>query len=337
MAQAVYPVNNTKEYRMAGPTDLIQLLPAPGSNSLFIQKWRIETFFYGIVHHEFIHLSGPTGSAKTSLIEALYLVPENFGSLCKSMGIDNKPFKLFPIEMVIFDTPGELIQRRGLNKGTTFDELSPLVSALREADNMHEKSYPAVWLREIGRVHTASIQGGLLNLMTKGEIILPGDEYLDGNQIAWIADSNYQAENDSIHTLVTFDDALKRRFTINLTLDYPSPEQEVLILQYLIQEGQIPLVDNELITKVVKLGQVIRRHRTEGNLQSVAPPTIYGYMSFIRMAHALSHLSLQQVAVATILGNASLEDQKLVSSVFNEVFGLQSEYDQNTTIGRNLF
>ncbi len=96
-------------------------------------------------------------------------------------------------------------------------------------------------------------------------------------------------------------------------------------------------IDSDLIVKTVQLGNVIRRHRSEGNLQSISPPTIYGYMSFLRMAKSLSHLNLEQVAVATLLGNASMEDKKVVSSVFKEVFGLQSDtLEDDPTLGGNV-
>jgi hypothetical protein len=96
-------------------------------------------------------------------------------------------------------------------------------------------------------------------------------------------------------------------------------------------------MSHDLLIKVVQLGNVIRRQRADGNLQSLAPPTIYGYLAFLRMAQALPHLSLQQVALATLLGNASLEDRKHVASVFNEVFGLQPGHEDDPTMGGNLF
>ena len=96
-------------------------------------------------------------------------------------------------------------------------------------------------------------------------------------------------------------------------------------------------IDRDLIVKVVELGNVIRRHRSEGNLQSVPPPTIYGYLAFLRMAQVLPHLSLQQVALATLLGNASIEDRKHVASVFTEVFGLQAAQEDDLAMGGNLF
>ena len=237
MAKGVYRAYKPKEYRKAGPTDLIQLLPVPGGNPLFLLKWVVETLVYGIVQHEFIHLSGPTGSAKSSLLEAISQVPENFEGICSSLGFPPRPLKLYPIEMATYEAPGELYQRRSLKDGTTFDEKSRVVAALEDAAGTNGQCYPLVWLREIGRVHSSSVQGGLLNLMTKGDIVLPDGSRFPGQGIAWVADSNYQAETDSVHTLVTLDDALKRRFSINLTLDYLTPEQEVEVLQHILTEA----------------------------------------------------------------------------------------------------
>lgn len=95
--------------------------------------------------------------------------------------------------------------------------------------------------------------------------------------------------------------------------------------------------DDDLALKVVRLGATIRRLRLEGNLQSVTPPTIWGYMAFLRMAKAMPHMSLQQLSTATLLGNASLEDRKLIPSVFNEVFGLQTSDKDDPTMDVNLF
>lgn len=238
MASRVYCVDKPGECRKAGYSDLIELLPVPGAHPLFMLKWTLEVLVYGIVHHEFIHLSGPTGTAKSSLIEALYIVPENFNSLCRVLGFPLRPLRLFPIEMATYETPGELYQRRALKNGSTYDERSRLVEALEEAARSNGCCYPLIWLREMGRVHSSSVQGGLLNLMTKEDIVLPEGSRIDGRNIAWVADSNYQAEHDSIHTLVAFDDALKRRFSINLTLDYLSSDQELQVLQHIEEEGR---------------------------------------------------------------------------------------------------
>jgi hypothetical protein len=236
MGTAIYRVDRRNEYRRAGPDDLIELLPVPGQNPLFLPKWFLEVLAYAIAAHEVTHVSGPTGSAKSSVIEAFHLVPENFQIVCEALGFKPLLIKLYPVEMATFEAPGELYQRRSLKDGTTFDEPSVLVRALEDAAQANGCFYPLIWLREMGRVHSSSVQGGLLNLMSKYDILLPDGRRLDGSKVAWVADSNYQAVGDSTHTLVTLDDALRRRFTINLPLDYLDLLQEVQVLQHIVQE-----------------------------------------------------------------------------------------------------
>lgn len=339
MSARIFRLDVTAEYKKAGPDNLIRLLPAPGVNALFLTKQLLEKLAYAIVTHEFIHLSGPTGSAKSSLLEALYLNQANFTALCKALHFPVMPLKVYPIEMATYETPGELYQRRALKDGSTLDEKSRLVDALEDASANKGSSYPLIWLREIGRVHSGSVQGGLLNLMTKGDIPLAEGSHLSGQEIAWIADSNYQAENDSVHALVVLDDALKRRFGVQLTLSYLAPEEEMQVLRQVLMENEEAgkkKPDDEAILKAVHLGNVIRRHRSEGNLQSVAPPTIWGYLAFLRMSFGLPHLSLPQIATSTLLGNASADDQNTVAVVLNEVFGLQEE-SSGEELSTNLF
>lgn len=336
MNTQIFNIQDPGEYRKAGSTDVIELIAAPGAHSLFIRKYVLESLIYSIAFKEFIHLSGPTGSAKTSLLDALYLVPENFRTICEGLGLQHKPLRIHPIEMATFETPGELYQRRSLRNGTTYDEMSPLVQALQQINSANDESYPLVWLREIGRVHSSVVQGGLLNLMTNGDIIVPGGQRILGSAIAWIADSNYQAQSDANHTLVSFDDALKRRFSINITLDYLPAELEILVVERLLEGQSNCLFSSEQVANVVSMGQAIRRHRSNGRFRSVPPPTIAGYLSFFRMAAAIPHLSPQQLMSITLLGNANSEDQKLFPGLFTEVFG-HSEPDDAEVLVEHMF
>jgi hypothetical protein len=95
------------------------------------------------------------------------------------------------------------------------------------------------------------------------------------------------------------------------------------------RKAQAQTVDVDLIFKVVKLGQLVRSHRAEGRLLSVPPPTIYGYQAFLRMAKALPHLAPDQIALVTVLGNASQEDRALVPGLLHQVFGLQQSEDED--------
>ncbi len=333
MTTQVYRIDKPAEMRRAGSMDLVRMLPVPGGHSLFLPRWLLDAITYAIVGGEFIHLSGPTGTAKSSFLEALYREPRNFLSHCALLGYPEREIEMYTIEMATFESPGELYQRRALREGTTYDEPSPLIQALEEAAVARQDRYALIWLREMGRVHSASVQGGLLNLMYRGEIRRPDGSSIDGMGISWVADSNYQAENDSTHTLVVLDDALKRRLAVNLTMDYLSTDQEVQVLGHLVDEpGVLELTgegkrnegNDELIEVAVRLGHLVRKQRGQGNLQSIAPPTIYGYLTFIRMAMALPHLHVKHVAQMTLLGNASVEDRKVLGGVFSEVFGWQT-------------
>lgn len=337
MKTKLYRVENCLEYQKAGPTDLIKLLPAPGNNAICLPKSQIETLVYAIASGQFTHISGPTGSAKSSFIEAIQLVPQNFNIVCRSLGFPVLPLKVYPVEMATYEAPGELYQRRSLRNGSTYDEESGLVKALKDAASGPDECYYLIWLREIGRVHSASVQGGLLDLMTIGDITLPNGERVSARRTAWVADSNYQAASDAVHTLVTLDDALKRRFTVNLTLDYLTAEQETEVLREVIGPVEEEEFANELILQAVQLGHIIRSNKQDGNLQSVVPPTISGYLAFYNMTCTLPHLSRQQVVMTTMLGNASPEDQKQVAGVLNQVFGFQRDESEDFIEAGGLF
>jgi len=327
MAKKIYHVKNIEELRQAGPNDLVELFPTPSANPLFLNKTFLDILTYGIARNEFIHLSGPTGSAKSSVLEALTL-PENYCALCSANGLKkSSPVQIYPVEMATFESPAELFQRRSLKAGSTYDEPSTLVDALQRACLEKEEKQPLIWLREMGLVHSSSVQGGLLNLMCKTDIILPNGSTIDGTHISWVADSNYQADSDATHTLVTLDDALKRRFSLNLTLGYLPDEQEEQVLQYLVGKTQLSSEIRDLIPGIIRLGNEIRNQKLDGNLQSITPPTIYGYLALLRLQQALPFTSLQDAMNSTLLGNANIEDSKLASTIFNRIFGLQSEMD----------
>lgn len=341
--QSIFSLSSAKEFRRAGPSDLISLLPVPGDHSLVLPKKYLMLLTSAITGHEIMHISGPTGTCKSGLIEALHLEPRNFELLCGHLGFKYKPLRLFTIEMSVYESPSEFHQRRALKNGNTLDEESGLIDAIRAAAECAGTCYPLIWLREMGRVHSPSVQGGLLNLVYKGDIVLPDKSHVSGKDIAWIADSNYQAEQDSTHTLVTFDDALKRRFTVHMKVAYLPPEQEVLVMRHIINENnfegssaksQAQLY--EMIDRAVTIGQQIRSRRAQGDLVSACPPTIYGYLGFIRMALRSPELSQLEHAKNTLLGNVSEDEEDHVTAILNEVFGLQAQLEDEPTMGGNI-
>lgn len=337
MKETMRNLMQPEEYALAGHGELIVMPPRPGAPPMTVRKMVLETLFHGIAAGAFINIHGETGTGKSAILETLASDSGAWEALCKGMGAPCKPLKVFPIEMVLFETPGELYNHRAIANGATFDEESILVKALREAEQCADAAYCLIWLREMGRVHSASVQGGLLNLITDGAVRLPKGDVIDGTRIAWVADSNYNTEETATHTLVELDSALARRATINIPFDYLSSEEEERITRYFVDQGYLPEVEESLIKKIVQLGQDIRAQRKQGNLQTAAPPTLHGYFAFLKMAHHLRHLPRQTVAGMTLLGSAAPADRKQLVSLCNAVFGITQEQNEETVTGRTLF
>ena len=320
-------VDKASELKKAGPSDIIRLLPAPGQNPLFIQKMTVEVLVSSIAAGDKIHISGPTGSAKTSLMDALSLEPRNFAYLCEHLGLPIKPLTVYGIEMCIFDSPSELYQRRAIRSGTTYDEASPIIKCLQmivSAQASGTDAYWCIYLKEIGRCHSSSVMGGLLDLLTNGPIFLPDSTRLEVTGLSWVCDSNYQAEGDAQYVLVPLDEALRRRFSTNLTMNYLPLQVEEGIVKQLVREQDLNVAEAD-IKAVVRLGHEIRRRRALGELQSLVPPTIYGFMSCLRLKARHRSTSLMDALRCTLIGNASSEDMGAAWAVVSEVLGVGAE------------
>jgi MoxR-like ATPase len=312
------------------------LEPLPGNPPIIKELGILEVIAGGIVEGELIHIHGETGTGKNAIIEAIAYVPENWEALCGYLGVKHLPLQVFPIEMAVFETISEIYSRRALSHGQTYDEPSAIVQAIRKASEMIGQVYPLIWLREIGRAPTASVQGGLLNLMTKGLVRLNNDEMVSGMGIAWIADSNYHTDDSSSHVLVTQDDALNRRWTVNVAFDYLTPEQETEILKFHKMQGYIPPINEELILQVVNLGREIRERRRQGSLLSLAPPSIYGFAAFLRASHRHGRLSPLEIAENTLLGAASMTDRESARVLFADAFAQKTnETEAAAAVGRS--
>jgi hypothetical protein len=327
MGKSVYQLTKRSEYRRAGPGDLIRLEPLPGEHPLCLPKAILEDFVRGIAEHEFIHVSGPTGTAKTAMVQAICLVPLNFETICRELGLPVKPIRLYPIPMVIFESPGELLIRRELVDGSTRTEPSIVIAALLEAE-AEKDAHHVVWFRELGRSFSSSVQSGLLDLTGKSVTYTgPGEiRHIDASGVTFLFDSNYLSSDT--HVLTTFDTALRRRPTLNILLEYLSGEQEETVLEHVMNYLSRP-VDREVIRQVVLLGQLIRHDRSQGQLQSLPPPTIHGYLAFLRQHLALPHRSLPDVARATLLA-ATEEDRGQANARCIEVFGYAGATQEET-------
>ena len=320
MRTKIYDIRDKDEYMAATPFDMIKMIPAKGNHSHYKYKYALDVVTFGICNKRSLHLSGPTGAGKSSMIEAITEVSENLELLCEYAGYEYKPPLLYEIEMVKFDTPGECHERTIIKNRETVDVPSEIIEALLDAVEKQKDHYPIVYFMEMGRVHSASIQGGLLNIVGKPHVKTLDNQKIATGNVCFIADSNYQAAGDATYTLVTFDEALKRRFDINLSIPHFPEENQVHMMHDLIHDTLEKNPDDDLIKNLIKLGQIIRQYKAEGNLASVIEPNPKGYLTCYEMIKSLPGIGVNLAVTNTMLGNATSEDLKLVDTSIQRVF-----------------
>lgn len=318
MSSMVYDLIIEKEFKKAGSNDLIKMVPVADSHSLYMPKYILVAMTEAIVHRERCHLSGPTGSGKSALLLALQ-VPENLRLLCHYLGFEYKPLEVFDQEMADLDTAGELHKTKEIRDNNTETVLSELYQFMIKADKNKDSKFFYVHARELGRVHSSSIMSGLLEPMSTTKINIPGYGIVDGNSVGFFGDSNYQSMNspEHQHTLVEYDSALDRRFTVKITMDYLSEEEEFAMMNDILSE-QFGKVNKPLLEMIIRLGHVIRQYRSEGSLLSVSSPIPSVYTTAYRMANR-DFMDTEIVFQITLLGHAQNEDQKLANSIIQNV------------------
>ena len=302
-------------YRAAGPGDLVRLEPLPGSHPPIIERQKLDLIVRGITEGARVHISGETGTAKTLTIRTLLLREENFHNICEVLGRPRRPLTIYSCPLARFDGPGELTFRRAIKDGTTYDEDSLILAALKAQDGQAGKTYAAVLLPELGRTQSEMIQGALVELIGDAVLLEAEGRLVHVPHVAWVADSNYAGTGT--FSLVTQDDSLRRRFDISIEMGHPAEEQECTILEHLVPQA-VP----EEVAAIVRLGSEIRAARRDGGLLSVPPPTLFGYEQFLRTRLDLPHLPPDVVAFATILGHCADEDRALAGDLLARTHGV---------------
>ena len=314
-----------EEYRNAGPEDLVRLDPLDGCVAPIIERQKLDLLVRGIVRGGCIHVSGETGTAKTLTIRTLLLNPRNFHDVCEALGYPRKDLEVYACSVGRFDGPAELTFRRAIKDGTTYDEDSLLIEALKSEDGLSGKRYAVVLLPELGRTHSEMVQGALVELINRVVLLESERRLLHVEHVAWVADSDYAASSGgAAFSLVTLDEALRRRFSTSIDMGHPSQEQECAILRTLVPEA--PPGD---VAAVVRLGAEVRSSRRDGALLSVPPPTLYGYEEFLRARLDLPHLPADVVAFATLFGHCSADDRPLAADLLARTHGVGSDEAQD--------
>jgi len=331
-----YRIEDKNSFFESSYDSLIRLLPVKGFTSLFFPRWMLETVIYALVSAENIHISGATGTGKSALIEGLYKNEDNFSLLANYFGYktNNKKLKIHPIPVSMFESP-DLIYRRAIvanenGAAITIDEKSLLIKEIENAAENAHKDYHFIWLVELGRVLNETIQGALVLIINKSGIYLPYEKkIINYNQdVGFITDSNY-VDDLNTYSLVDFDAALKRRFSVNVIFSPFGIEETELIMAELCKELNYKKIKSDLITKTVMLVHKIRMNQSTGKLSSLVAPSISSLLAFFKMAETMPVLNTRVCAFGTLLGNASSSDLGLAIEIYNSTFGNIKNENEN--------
>lgn len=338
--QRIYRISHPRELRKAGPTSLIELEARP--NPLILPRSKVDLTVSGIASgYSAISISGPTGTGKSMLVNAL-ADERNLIPLCEDLEIEAKPVKLYSINLQSFESSSDLLRSRELIDGNTRWYPSTITAAIRDAREVLAKGThrPVLYFMEVGRIRP-DIQNGLLHIINRDtEIVLP-DECLSTEGITMLLDSNYQGHGShgSYYALTELDTALRRRLCLSVTMGYlPAEHEEAICRRLLEHEGHSCNAHmQQIIRQTVRLGSVIRTAKADGSFYSLGPPTIESYLTAIRLSLQLPGYSLWTILENTLLGMASEDDHKRFPELFSKLRGGDETVEKEIAVSPELF
>jgi len=307
----------------AGDHDILKIRQRARDGALFVPKASVVSLLYAVANHDHVHLSGPTGSGKSALIDAVLADEQNYQSFTRALGLPRGPVRYRRVEMPTFESTAELFSFTRLagaaEGGGTVQMPSAIADCLLEFEDLPDDHAPVLHLSEMGRVHSEAIQGALVSLLNDGPVYLADGRKIDGRRYCVLADSNY-ADGDRHYALTPLCAALNRRFKAQISSSWLPPELELAALIDLE-----PAADRTFAQKLVALADQIRsRQTTSGELSTLPPPTIYSMRYALQMARGAPGLSVETVLRHTVLGNAGPEDRDLCAQLLAGAFGLRA-------------
>ncbi len=306
-----------ENYSNAGYSDLVRLEPLPGQVAPIVERWKLDLMVAGIVSGSRLHVSGPTGTAKTLTIRSLVYRPSNFETICRALGLPLLPLTVYSCQIGRFDGPSEIVFRRTATKrGEIVDEDSILVKALKEQDGRRGQNYAVILLPELGRALSEAIQGALVELISPTVLLDSERRLLLVDHVCWLGDSNY-ADTTGEYSLVKLDEALHRRLSIAVEMFHPGEEQECAILKTLVAES-----DPEELVRIVRLASDVRKARAERSLLSLPPPSLDGCAQFLKMRRMLPHVQVETLAFSTVLSSCAPADRPKAGDMLAKIFGV---------------
>ena len=262
-----------------------------------------------------VHFTGPSGSGKSTLLSYMLCNPRNMARVQMALRRDPVEVRTWTVPLSRFEGAPDLRSRRAIGPdGQTVDEDSLIVAGIKEALELPDSIRAVLWIQEPGRCATQWVQSALVTMMEDRLTLADGRTVSLVGRLGWVFDSNYLVEDKCI--LANRDDGFFRRM-VNITLGYPTAEQEQAIVMQLR-----PDADPDLVRRLVELGADVRARRGQGALTSVAPPCLNRYLDALSLVAEVG-MSPLSAAEHAVLGGANADDQESVTEVLNRAFGLR--------------
>ncbi len=333
----IYSITKKREFEKAHNDDFIQMIAASATETpVTIQKSKLVVATLAIISGEVLHLSGATGTGKTSFLNALLFEPRNWKYMCQNLNLPHYPIRVFSHSAVGLETPSELFYRRSINEKGTFDEMSDLLKDMKKLQRNNDKYYNVIWISEMLRM-PSNVQSAFVELINQKVFDSKG-KVIGVKKLAWLFDSNYQAAQDEnfFFELSQFDEAFKARNTVCLTFEYLNIFQEVGILKKLLKEQFQKDFSEILLFKVVEVSAKIREEKLKGKFPSLPMPTFRQYLGFFNLANA-NKLTEEILFDVTIFGFATKEDHTALEDIYQEIYNKYEREEEHVWETSNKF
>ena len=94
MSQTVFfDAHDPSALSRAGDHDILKIRQRARDGALFVPKASVVSLLYAVANHDHVHLSGPTGSGKSALIDAVLADEQNYQSFTRALGLPRGPVR----------------------------------------------------------------------------------------------------------------------------------------------------------------------------------------------------------------------------------------------------
>lgn len=350
--KTIVPMTDLDAVAQTAPNELVEMLPVEGRDPVALPRVFLDIITACIVEGLPLRADGPTGTGKTSAAEAFGFEPENLRGMCSVLGFPFKPLAYKAVEVCEFESASEWFSTPIIRDGTSSSVLSRPLQILYEFEKLKGTHYCVLDLVELQRGYGQSLNG-VLTMLGGPQINIGGYDPIDVSHVSFWTSSNLRAAQDGTYQhagLAERDEAVLRRFVVNLAFGFSDAESEVAVVsRWFEPRADAPVLNTyeptpppprgdmtEFVRDMVAIGQAVRAARMEGRLTSIVPPGFGAYKATLKLANALPHVPLDTLARHCLLGNPSLEDEQAADALIRQVLRGEGAAADASEVGGGL-